>query len=236
VKRGWIVAFASSKGGPGKTTAVIAVGVDLALQGYRVTMLDADPNGHLTEWWRLAAHDKVRVVGGVGEEDILDKIREEAALADFLFIDLEGTATNTLTYATSKSDLVVIPAQPSRMDLHEAFRGVAFLERASKVVERTIPYRVLLSKMPVLPTRAARHARAQLDRQGLLVFKTELLARTVFKEMTFHGKTPRELDPESNATRNVRALADEIADVLCGKVVEVKAILPTRANEQMVVW
>jgi hypothetical protein len=54
--------------------------------------------------------------------------------------------------------------------------------------------------------------------------------------MTFHGKTPRELDPESNATRNVRALADEIADVLCGKVVEVKAILPTRANEQMVVW
>lgn len=214
--RARIVAFASSKGGPGKTTAVIAVAVELALAGNRVAALDADPNGHLAEWAKLSSVERLRVIGGVTEDDILDHIRTESAAADFVLVDLEGTASNALTYATSKSDLVIIPAQPSRMDLQEAFRAVALLERAEKVVERHIPHRVLLSKMPVLPTRAARHAREQLLKQGVHVFDTELMERTVFKEMTFHGKTPRELDPASNATANVAALTREIVRTLNG--------------------
>jgi chromosome partitioning protein len=215
-QRGRIVSFASSKGGPGKTTAVICVGVELALAGYRVALLDADPNGHLAEWGRLSSVDGLTVVGGVSEDDILDHIRDQAARTDFVLVDLEGTASNALTYATSKSDLVIIPAQPSRMDLQEAFRAVALLERAEKVVERRIPHRVLLSKMPVLPTRAARHAREQLLKQGVNVFTTELMERTVFKEMTFHGKAPREIDPTSNATANVAALTREIVETLRG--------------------
>lgn len=213
-KRACVVSFASSKGGPGKTTAAIVIGAELAMGGNGVVMLDADPNGHLMGWAELTQIPGLRVVGHVSEEDILDHIRNEAAESDFLIVDLEGTANNALTYATSKSDLVVIPAQPSRMDLHEAFRAITLLERASKVIDRHIPHRILLSKTPVLPTRAARHARDQLTKCGIEVFETELMERTVFKEMTFHGKTPRELDPLSNAARNVTALTCELLQVL----------------------
>lgn len=213
-KRAHVIAFASSKGGPGKTTAAIVIGVELMLAGKQVVMLDADPNGHLHEWSKLRELAGLRVIGGVGEENILDHIRAEGAAADFVLVDLEGTANNTLTYATSKSDLVIIPAQPSRMDLQEAFRAIALLERAAKVIERPIRHRVLLSKMPILPTRAARHAREQLERQGAIVLKTELLERTAFREMTFHGKTPRELDAASNAALNVAALTREIFEAL----------------------
>jgi chromosome partitioning protein len=212
--RGWVVAFASSKGGPGKTTAAIALGVEFAMAGHTVTFLDADPNRHLETWGKLQQRPNVEVVGGVTEETILEEIRSASYRSAFVLIDLEGTANNALTYAASKADLVIVPAQASRMDLQEAFRSAALVERAARVIERPIRYRVLLSKMPVLTTRAGRHARAELEQQGLPVFQTELLERTAFREMSFHGQTPSEFDPASNAAGNIRALAKEVAEYL----------------------
>lgn len=208
--RGWVIAFASSKGGPGKTTCAICLGAELALAGNRVALIDADPNQHLRAWGNLATHERLEVVGGVTEESILDRIREAATRSDFVLVDLEGTANNALTYAVSKADLVIVPAQPSRMDLQEAYRAAALVERAGEVVERAIPYRILLSKMPVLATRAAKHAREQLEQSGVPVFATEILERTAFREMSFHGQSPSECAPESNAAFNVRAFADEV--------------------------
>jgi chromosome partitioning protein len=118
---GWVIAFASSKGGPGKTTTAIALGVEFALAGHAVTFLDADPNRHLESWGRLHERPRVRVVGGVTEENILMEIRVAMDRSAFVLVDLEGTANNALTYAVSKADLVIVPAQPSRMDLQEAF-------------------------------------------------------------------------------------------------------------------
>mgnify|MGYP000196197013 CR=1 FL=1 len=81
--------------------------------GKRVVLLDADPNSHLLAWSTLrpAPTPNLRVVGRVTEEDILDRIRDEGGGADLILVDLEGTANNALTYATSKSHLVVVPAQ-----------------------------------------------------------------------------------------------------------------------------
>lgn len=212
--RGWVVAFASSKGGPGKTTTAMALGAELALAGHTVTFVDADPNRHLEAWGRLHERPGVRVVGGVTEETILEEIRHAATRSDFVLVDLEGTANNALTYAVSKADLVIVPAQPSRMDLEEAFRAAALVTRAATVVERPIRYRILLAKMPVLPTRAARHAREQIEREGLPTFRTELLERTAFREMSFHGQSPSEIEPTSNAAQNVRVLAHEVIELL----------------------
>jgi chromosome partitioning protein len=212
--RGWVIAFASSKGGPGKTTTAIALGVEFALAGHAVTFLDADPNRHLASWGHLHERPRIRVVGGVTEENILEEIRGAVGRSAFVLIDLEGTANNALTYAVSKADLVIVPAQPSRMDLQEAFRAAALVDRAAAVVERPIRYRILLSKMPVLPTRAGRHAREQIEREGLPAFRTELLERTAFREMSFHGQSPSEIEPASNAAENVRALAREILELL----------------------
>ncbi len=214
--RGWVVAFASSKGGPGKTTTAIALGIEFALAGHEVTFLDVDPNRHLEAWGQLHKRPRVRVVSGVTEENILQEIRDAADRSAFVLVDLEGTANNALTYAVSRADLVVVPAQPSRMDLQEAFRAAALVDRAAAVVERPIRYRILLSKMPVLSTRAGRHAREQIEREGLPVFRTEFLERTAFREMSFHGRSPSEIEPASNAAENVRALAREVMELLNG--------------------
>jgi chromosome partitioning protein len=215
-KRGHVIAFASSKGGAGKTTAAIVVGAELDAAKQRVAFLDADPNQHLVSWSKLSGLG-LRIVSGVSEESILDHINVESMSADFVLVDLEGSANNAVTYACARSDLVIVPAQASGLDVQEARRSLALLARSGQVVGREIPGRVLLSKTPVLPTRAVKHARAQLERAGARVLVTELMERTAFREMTFHGRTPAEVEPDGGAAANVSALTREVLDVIAGK-------------------
>jgi chromosome partitioning protein len=43
-----VIMFLNEKGGVGKTTMAATVGAGLAIMGYRVLLIDADPQGHLT--------------------------------------------------------------------------------------------------------------------------------------------------------------------------------------------
>ena len=51
-----VITLLNEKGGVGKTTLSATIGAGLAIMGYRVLMLDADPQGHLTLSFGLKKH------------------------------------------------------------------------------------------------------------------------------------------------------------------------------------
>lgn len=217
------ISFASTKGGVGKTTLafVVATAISrrLALASkYRVACIDADPNGTLDAALRKSGNPDIWSLPS-DAETLLPKLRDAQRCAAMVLIDLEGSANQAMLYACGKSDLVLIPAQPSAYDVREARKTADVVSQAADLVGREIEVRVVLTRTPVLRQRVAEHSRAQFAKSGLPVLPVELVQRTAFQTMTYTGVPPFQADPGGGAAKNVEALVEAIS-ALVGLPVE----------------
>jgi chromosome partitioning protein len=225
-----IIAFASTKGGVGKTTLAYSLATELTRRlragrpavptarfsgepEFLASCIDADPNRTLTEAIRITGMPDIQILSADGE-NLLDVLRKAQATSSLVLIDLEGTANQAMLYACGKADLVLIPAQPSRFDVLEAVKTAGVVRQAADLVGREIEYRVVLSRTPVLRQRVAEHSRTQFMKAGLTMLGIELVQRTAFQTMTYSGEPPFIQEPAGGAARNVKALADEIVGIL----------------------
>jgi chromosome partitioning protein len=227
-----VISLASAKGGCAKTTTALALGLELALDGARVTVLDADPNQHAAEFGATFARTKQALPEGAGfavashitEDSILSEIRTARAGADFVIVDLPGIAAKLTLLGLTRSDLVIVPVQPSKMDARDALRTIKDIEQASETVGWEIPYRVLLARWPVLTeTVVARHTRGELAKKSVPVLATPFMDRTAWKEMVYSGRCPRVVGADSNAAHNLTAITREVLTVLADRAAEVAA-------------
>lgn len=211
-----VIATANPKGGAGKSTATLVLATALAAQGASVSILDADPNKPIVDWRSGESKSAVRVIGDVSEANVISLIKQEAAARQFVFVDLEGTASRLVSRAISRADLVVIPLQASAVDARQASRAVALIREEEELLGREIPFRVLFTRTsPAIPTRIEKEIAASLAQAGMPVFRTHLNERAAFKSVFLTRLALDELDPRAvngleAAIRNAGAIADEL--------------------------
>jgi chromosome partitioning protein len=218
VKRTPVISFASTKGGVGKTTLAMSLATALAnrLSGsaeYRIACIDADPNATLDTALRQTGFPEILSMVS-DAETLLPTLRDAQRSADLVLIDLEGSANQSMLYAAGKSDLVIIPAQPSAFDVREARKTAGVVQQAADLVQREIPITVVLTRTPVLRQRVADHSRTQFSKADLPLLSVELVQRTAFQTMTYTGQPPFLTEPGGGAAQNVDALADAIAELI----------------------
>jgi chromosome partitioning protein len=215
-----VVSVCSTKGGVGKTTLVICLADAFSRRGGTVAILDADPNGHVVAWRKQVEGEcGIEVIGGINENNVLDKIAETSERYDVVFVDLEGAASQAVMLAVAQSDLVLIPSKISGMDLQEVFRTYEVVKRSERVVRRPIPARVVLTQMSPLLSRVAQHARNEITSNALPVLKTETIHRAAYQAMHFTGSTPSAPDGDPKARAEVAAVLDEVLGALSEQAV-----------------
>jgi chromosome partitioning protein len=219
-----IISLASTKGGVGKTTIAYVLATEIARRlalehssatplRRRLTCIDADPNRTLTQVLSLTDEPLITCIESDSER-LLGDLRRAQSSSDLVLIDLEGTANQAMLYAAGKSDLVLVPAQPSRFDVVEAVKTIGVVRKAADLVGRDIAHRVVLSRTPVLRQRVADHSRAQFVRTGLPLLQIELVQRAAFQSMTYTGRPPYRQEGGEQAAANVASLADEVLDII----------------------
>lgn len=213
------IAFATPKGGAGKTTSAIVLASEFVQNGSTVTMIDADPNRHIARWAAKPDFpDGITVIADVTEDTIIDHIEAAEANTPFVIIDLEGTASVSVSFAISRADHVIIPCQGSQLDAEEAVRAVKLIKQQERAFRREIPFSILFTRTnPAIQPRTLRHIQAQFADAGIDVFNSEMTDREAFRAILSFGGTIYDQDPQNvsgldKATKNARAYAEEVVE------------------------
>ena len=221
-----VIAVSNPKGGAGKSTTTLLLATYLAQQGATVTVLDADPNQPIMDWKRNG-HSKttLRIVGGVREHNLMEILEEQSS--QFVFVDLEGTASLLVSRSIAMADFVIVPVQASAVDVRQAGKAIRAVRDEEKVAQRSnsqrkIPFRVLMTRTPApgAPVSSVqRQLEAELEAAEIPRFRTSLAERMAFKALfverltlaEMHGLRVGNLDA---AYENVHQLAEELIGLL----------------------
>lgn len=212
-----IISFANPKGGAGKTTSALLLAGELASRGARVAIIDADPERWISQWGKLPGKpDNLTIIGDVTEDSIVDQIEAAAQDAQFVIVDLEGTASLMVANAIGMSDLVVIPAQGASMDAKGAAKTIKLIRNQERLARRPILHSVLLTRTSAAVTsRALKNVRDQLDKGGIDVFQTAIVERAAYRDIFDFGGLLADLTAEQvsnieKARANAREFAGEV--------------------------
>jgi chromosome partitioning protein len=206
-----VITIANMKGGVGKTTLSLLLATELALEGYRVAMLDCDFNQHGAAFAEKASIKNFSVIGNVDEDTVLPTLRDAKASHDLVVIDLPGVSSTLALKAFQRSTLVLIPSRPSLPDLRDAIRTNTQVNDAEDLRGSPIRRSIVWTQIaPGFESRASRHVRAALEGRGVPVLSLGLMDRVAFREMHITGQVPRQNDPTGSPAGNVTALTSAI--------------------------
>jgi chromosome partitioning protein len=136
-----VLAFASRKGGAGKST----LAAHLALQAHRATrrclLIDDDPQRSLTLWNELRAEYALPLkIVKRGIADVVRKAKKNGV--EWIVVDTPANGSASVIEAIEAATLVVIPCRPGLFDIDAVQDTIAFAQQA-----RT-PYAVILNAAP----------------------------------------------------------------------------------------
>jgi chromosome partitioning protein len=119
---GAIVSIAQQKGGAGKTTVAVQLGVAWLSAGRRVAMLDIDPQASLFTWFnvrrrRFGDLEDGLLVQGLSGWRLGSELRRLRGEFDLILVDSPPHAESDARAAVRESNLVLVPCQPNALDV-----------------------------------------------------------------------------------------------------------------------
>jgi len=202
-----VITIAQQKGGAGKTTVAAHLAVALAQKGNRVAILDIDPQGSLSHWHAIREKRFGEGYTGLTHMSVsgwrvASEVSRMRKQCDFIIIDSPPHTETEARTAIRAADLIIIPVQPSPTDLW-ATKPTLELAKAEKV-----PVKVLLNRVPANSKLAVKIA-DELD----CLAETTLGNRVVFASSLLEGRAATEVDPNSAAAGEIKALVKEVLKI-----------------------
>ncbi|MCM2293728.1 ParA family protein [Allorhizobium sp. BGMRC 0089] len=213
-----VFTFANTKGGAGKTTAVMILACELVRRNYPVTIIDADPRGWISRWYDMSdlPAERLDVIYDV-TEDTIEAIVAEARQRDgIVIIDLPSIHDALLAKSVGLADHVFIPVQGCAMDAAGGADILDLLHELELGCGIHIPHSVVLNRVnAAVTTRALQAARSFLIDRHVPVMETPLTERAAYRDIFDRGGLLHDLDPAqvsnlAKALENGGRFVDEI--------------------------
>jgi chromosome partitioning protein len=202
---GRAITVAQQKGGAGKTTIAANLAAAWAGQGRRVAVVDIDPQGSLTRWF--AARTAMLGDPGLTHVQITGwrtqrEVERLLGSHDVVVIDSPPHAETEAKIAVRAASLVLVPVQPSPMDVWATEPTLALAKAEGR------PTLLVLNRVSPR-TRLADALAGAIEGLGVPVAATQLGSRTGYAAAMMEGLGVTEAG-RGKAAEEITALAAEV--------------------------
>lgn len=210
-----VITLANQKGGCGKSTIVLNLAIEFALQPHRVIVFDTDPQGSCYETAEIRKDQKTTAHITVAPvyENLYQAIEETDNNYDFAIIDTPPHDNDVVTIATACSDLVIIPVQDSPLDIRSTKTTVDLINEARQLNPDIAAY-FLLSRIQTNSVMAKELAQVLKSTYKLDILDTQIANRMAYKYSLIYGQNVSEYSKKDTAATEISALAKEVLSLL----------------------
>jgi len=193
------IVLLSQKGGSGKTTLSLNLAIAAARTKLSVVVIDLDPQQSASRWARLREADNPVIISGHAPNlaTLLAQAREGGA--NLAIIDTAPKSESASLTAAKAADLLLIPCQPSSLDLD----AVADTVNIAKLAARPAAFVLNSCKSGSSLTEMAADA---LGDYGLPLMPVRIGSRVAFVKSLAEGKGVVEFEPKGRSAHEVRQL------------------------------
>ena len=206
-----VIAVLNQKGGSGKTTIATHLARALQLDGADVLLVDSDPQGSARDWAAVREDQPLTVVGI--DRPTIDRDLKNVARKDFVVIDGAPQAADLAVSAIKAAHFVLIPVQPSPYDIWATADLVELVKQRIEVTDGKLKAAFVVSRA-IKGTKIGAEVTEALSGYGLPVLESRITQRVSYPSTAAGGTTVIDAEPESEASREVQALANEIKQLL----------------------
>lgn len=193
------IVFAASKGGVGKTTLCAALAAYAgANTKKKVAVIDLDPQGSLTAWWNLRDSESPGLIEATAASLSETLEKADASGFAFIFVDTPPGQMKTIEAGIKSADYVLVPCQPSPVDIAAIGDTIAVIEEEGK------PFAFVMNRV-IARTRIGEQAILLLANHGK-VAGMPIAQRTSFATAMIDGRSAPEVDGGKHAEQEISAL------------------------------
>lgn len=206
-----VIAVLNQKGGAGKTTIATHLARALQLAGSDVLLVDSDPQGSARDWAAVREDQPVPVVGI--DRPTIERDLKSIAKKDFVVIDGAPQAADLAVSAIKAANFILIPVQPSPYDIWATADLVDLVKQRIEVTDGKLKAAFVVSRA-IKGTKIGAEVTEALSGYGLPVLESRITQRVSYPSTAAGGTTVIDAEPESEASREVQALANKIKQLL----------------------